>query len=538
MPIALSRFVSSNRSVTNAWSRPRSPRNVSSVRGSRPSPSAKFWRSIEVERGRRPLVRLGGSRQEPVELAPDRIDVDRDASVLEREQADPEGPLDDRRAVRRRALREEPGEPRVGQHEPLDDDPVAVEADRRLDGRGRLDGPAASDAENGMTVAFMPRSWSGAVPPCLSRPSAGPGQDPGRTGPAHPTTPVPRSPPGALSHGTAIRSASTPYGGHPPESALIIGSRESSTPASESASQMSAQPILLVIGIAIAVNLVIMGGLVVTLVARRRSRFATPDGLVEPAPYRSAAMTASPPTATSAVSFIDDADETDEIRPSRRGLRRRRECHRTSRLPTIPPGDVRRGRAGRGDHRVVPDRRLHRPAAGPRRRPSHRRRPDARPVRPGSRPTPVASVPTHPATAPATGPSRLDWEVRLRDEEARYARYRRPVSIVLVEVDGMERLVQRLGPDAAERIVPPIGQTLMRQARAADHVARIGLSRFAVLLPETDEIQAINYVERVQERVRPLAGRRCGGDCAWRSAGRARLRAATCARQPGSPRTA
>ncbi len=62
----------------------------------------------------------------------------------------------------------------------------------------------------------------------------------------------------------------------------------------------------------------------------------------------------------------------------------------------------------------------------------------------------------------------------------------------------MERLVQRLGPDAAERIVPPIGQTLMRQARAADHVARIGLSRFAVLLPETDEIQAINYVERVR----------------------------------------
>ena len=72
------------------------------------------------------------------------------------------------------------------------------------------------------------------------------------------------------------------------------------------------------------------------------------------------------------------------------------------------------------------------------------------------------------------------------------------MSIVLVEVDGMERLVQRLGPDAAERLVPPIGQTLTRQARAADHVARIGLSRFAVLLPETDEIQAINYVERVR----------------------------------------
>ena len=49
---------------------------------------------------------------------------------------------------------------------------------------------------------------------------------------------------------------------------------------------MSTQPILIVIGIAIAVNLVIMGVLVVTLVVRRRSRYATPDGLIEPAPYR------------------------------------------------------------------------------------------------------------------------------------------------------------------------------------------------------------------------------------------------------------
>ncbi len=71
---------------------------------------------------------------------------------------------------------------------------------------------------------------------------------------------------------------------------------------------MSTQPILLVIGIAIAVNLVIMGGLVVTLIARRRGRFATPDGILEPAPYRYSAMTTTPPTATSSISFIDDSD--------------------------------------------------------------------------------------------------------------------------------------------------------------------------------------------------------------------------------------
>ena len=44
-PIAESRFVSSNSSLTNWRSAPRSPRNFSSVRGSRPSPSAKLARS-------------------------------------------------------------------------------------------------------------------------------------------------------------------------------------------------------------------------------------------------------------------------------------------------------------------------------------------------------------------------------------------------------------------------------------------------------------------------------------------------------------
>jgi diguanylate cyclase (GGDEF)-like protein len=93
---------------------------------------------------------------------------------------------------------------------------------------------------------------------------------------------------------------------------------------------------------------------------------------------------------------------------------------------------------------------------------------------------------------------RLEWEHRVREEESRLARYRRPVTVVLVELEGMERLLDRFGPDAAERIALPVGKTLARQARSSDQVARIASSRFAILLPETDEVQAINYVERIR----------------------------------------
>lgn len=294
---------------------------------------------------------------------------------------------------------------------------------------------------------------------------------------------------------------------------------------------MSTQPILLVIGIAIAVNLVIMGGLVVTLIARRRSRYAIPDGLDEPAPFRYAAMGTNPPTATSPISFMGEEgydDETEEydgdnedfdedvsanepadsrrFRPDMTDEGERVEATIESFLTggstnAVPPQG--------GDAADVPS-----PRSGP--------APSAATARPPTAsPEPVdeldesfeyAPQPTARATPPppqfardqAVAPiashtvGRLEWEHHIREEEARLARYRRPVTVVLVELEGMERLFDRFGPDAAERIALPVGKTLARQARSSDQVARIASSRFAILLPETDEVQAINYVERIR----------------------------------------
>jgi len=84
------------------------------------------------------------------------------------------------------------------------------------------------------------------------------------------------------------------------------------------------------------------------------------------------------------------------------------------------------------------------------------------------------------------------------DEDQRIQRYRRPATIVMIEVEGLDRLVERLGDQAIDRLVPAVADSLRRNARTADHVARLGSGRFGVLLPETDEVQAINYVERVR----------------------------------------
>ena len=83
-------------------------------------------------------------------------------------------------------------------------------------------------------------------------------------------------------------------------------------------------------------------------------------------------------------------------------------------------------------------------------------------------------------------------------EDVRIQRYHRPATVVIFELGGLDRLIDRLGSDAADRVVPALADTMRRLARNTDHVARLAPGRFGVLLPETDEVAAINYVERVR----------------------------------------
>jgi len=100
---------------------------------------------------------------------------------------------------------------------------------------------------------------------------------------------------------------------------------------------------------------------------------------------------------------------------------------------------------------------------------------------------------------PVTGlGARLAWDEAFRNEERRLARYHRATTVLVAELDGLDALAERLGQAAADRLIPPVADALRRNARGADIVARVGHARFHALLPETDEIGAINYIDRVR----------------------------------------
>jgi diguanylate cyclase (GGDEF)-like protein len=92
------------------------------------------------------------------------------------------------------------------------------------------------------------------------------------------------------------------------------------------------------------------------------------------------------------------------------------------------------------------------------------------------------------------------WAAVLAAESDRCKRYGRTSTVVVVEVAAGELDGPTMGNAFAERAVRRIAPILIASVRKADVVARTGLRRFSVLLSETDEVAAINFVERVRAK--------------------------------------
>jgi diguanylate cyclase (GGDEF)-like protein len=90
------------------------------------------------------------------------------------------------------------------------------------------------------------------------------------------------------------------------------------------------------------------------------------------------------------------------------------------------------------------------------------------------------------------------WRKLVISEVARASRYKRHTTIVILDLDGVADIVRVWGEDVAIHTLRETAQCLRRMARSSDHLTRIGASRFGILLAETDEIAAINFVERIR----------------------------------------
>ena len=89
----------------------------------------------------------------------------------------------------------------------------------------------------------------------------------------------------------------------------------------------------------------------------------------------------------------------------------------------------------------------------------------------------------------------------LRREVTRASRTGRPLSLLVVDLDGFKRVNDRHGHPCGSRALIEVAALLRSSTRQADFVARLGGDEFAVVLPETGGKGAAGAGERLRARI-------------------------------------
>jgi diguanylate cyclase (GGDEF)-like protein len=96
--------------------------------------------------------------------------------------------------------------------------------------------------------------------------------------------------------------------------------------------------------------------------------------------------------------------------------------------------------------------------------------------------------------------NRRSGEQRLAEEMSRAARYSRPLTLLLLDVDNLKQINDRLGHAAGDLLLTQFAERLQRAIRGSDLAVRLGGDEFMVLLPEC----RIEEVKHVLARVEGL----------------------------------
>jgi diguanylate cyclase (GGDEF)-like protein/PAS domain S-box-containing protein len=95
---------------------------------------------------------------------------------------------------------------------------------------------------------------------------------------------------------------------------------------------------------------------------------------------------------------------------------------------------------------------------------------------------------------------------RAKNEAEKANRYRRPLSVILFDVDRFKSLNDDSGHAFGDQVLSRIGAICKRIIRRTDLLGRIGGDEFAVLLPETAHAPAIWTADRLRRLVREEHG--------------------------------
>jgi len=101
--------------------------------------------------------------------------------------------------------------------------------------------------------------------------------------------------------------------------------------------------------------------------------------------------------------------------------------------------------------------------------------------------------------------NRREFERVMEREVALAERHGRRLSLMMIDLDNLKRINDRLGHSAGDTALRLVAQQLLRVVRASDVCARVGGDEFAVAMPETDLDRARDVATRLRRAVEHAA---------------------------------
>ena len=89
-------------------------------------------------------------------------------------------------------------------------------------------------------------------------------------------------------------------------------------------------------------------------------------------------------------------------------------------------------------------------------------------------------------------------DLRLEEEILRWERYRRPLALILMQLDDFGAVNEQYGRMTGDEVLHHVAVMLKQSVRTIDLPVRYGGNEFAVLLPETNEMGAMIVAERLR----------------------------------------
>lgn len=99
--------------------------------------------------------------------------------------------------------------------------------------------------------------------------------------------------------------------------------------------------------------------------------------------------------------------------------------------------------------------------------------------------------------------NRSFFDARLEEELGEALRHGREVSLVMCDIDGFKRLNDLHGHPFGDEVLATVG-AILHQGRAEDVPCRYGGEEFAIILPSTARVGAVDFAERLRVQIAAL----------------------------------